>query len=53
MIDPSGELRAELYKQLLDASSDEKLRDRSRSEEQSAIPEDSVDSNVKRLSDTE
>lgn len=49
----SAELRAELYKELLDASSDEKLRDRSRGEEQSGSTEDSVDSNVKRLSDTQ
>ena len=49
----SAELRAELYKELLDASGDEKLRGRSRGEEQSELPEDTVDSNVKRLSDTD
>ncbi len=47
----SAELRAELYKELLDASSDEKLRERSRSDEQTGLLEDSTDTNVKRLSD--
>ena len=47
----SAELRAELYKQLLDASSDEKLRVHSRDEEAAGFSEDSADTNVKRLSD--
>ncbi len=49
----SAELRAELYKELLEASSDDKRRDRTDREEQSGSTEESAQSNVKRLSDTQ
>jgi len=49
----SAELRAELYKQLLDADNDKRLRDLSSDDEQSKSTADSVDSNVKRLSDSQ
>ncbi|MCY3797729.1 MAG: hypothetical protein OXG23_03880 [Chloroflexi bacterium] len=49
----SAELRAELYKELLDASSDEKPRDHSQVVEKQDSTEDSADSNVTRLSDTQ
>lgn len=49
----SAELRAELYKNLLEADNDKRRRDRSRGEEQPEPTEDSADSNVKRLSDSQ
>lgn len=48
----SAELRAELYKELLDAANDEKLRDPSQGEERHDFTEDSDETNVKRLSNT-
>ncbi|MCY3832123.1 MAG: hypothetical protein OXG85_03840 [Chloroflexi bacterium] len=51
--EPSAELRAEIYKELLDAYRDGKLRDQSEGVKDSGSVTDLDDSNVKRLSDLE
>lgn len=49
----SAELRAQLYKELLEASGDDKRRERADGEEQSGSTEDSTDADIKRLSDAQ